>query len=102
MESRTKGNGEYSLTADAIRGRVAMPCNARGVDSIPSPSVLDKKELNRTRYAGISSLMNIPTPCALKASFQIFGRGMRTQAPSRFALGAGFDEHTSHHPRKKK
>ena len=22
--------------------------------------------------------MNIPTPCALKASFQIFGRGMRT------------------------
>ena len=29
---------------------------------------------------GISSKMNIPTPCALKASFQIFGRGMRTHA----------------------
>ena len=29
---------------------------------------------------GISSKMKIPTPCALKASFQIFGRGMRTHA----------------------
>ena len=29
---------------------------------------------------GISSKMNIPTPCALKASFQIFGWGMRTHA----------------------
>ena len=28
--------------------------------------------------SGISSQMNIPTPYALKASFQIFGRGMRT------------------------
>ena len=27
---------------------------------------------------GISSQMNIPTPYALKASFQIFGWGMRT------------------------
>ena len=30
----------------------------------------------------ISSKMNIPSPCALKASFQIFGWGMRTQRPS--------------------
>ena len=29
-------------------------------------------------YTGISSQMNIPTPYALKASFQIFGWGMRT------------------------
>ena len=28
--------------------------------------------------SGISSQMNIPTPYALKASFQIFGWGMRT------------------------
>ena len=32
---------------------------------------------------GISSRMNIPTPCALKASFQIFGWGMRTQFGAR-------------------
>ena len=44
--------------------------------------------------SGISSQMNIPTPYALKASFQIFGWGMRTHAPSRSALGAGFDERT--------
>ena len=42
MESRPKGNGEYSLSADAIHGRAVMPYNAKGVDSIPSPSVLDK------------------------------------------------------------
>jgi hypothetical protein len=40
MESRPK---KYSLSADAIRGQAAMPCNAKGVDSMPSPSVLDKK-----------------------------------------------------------
>ena len=28
MESRTKGNGEYSLSADAIRGRAAIPYNS--------------------------------------------------------------------------
>ena len=31
---------------------------------------------------GISPLANIPSPCAWKASFPIFGRGMRTQAPA--------------------
>ena len=36
-----RGSG-YSLAADAMRGRAAMPYNASGVDSIPSPSVLDK------------------------------------------------------------
>ena len=29
--------------------------------------------------SGISAKLNIPTPCALKANFQIFGWGMRTQ-----------------------
>ena len=47
MESRTKGNEKNSLAADAIRGRAAMPYNAKGVDSIPSPSVLDKKSDRR-------------------------------------------------------
>ena len=28
MESRPKGNGEYSLSADAIRGRAAIPSNS--------------------------------------------------------------------------
>ena len=42
MESRPKTE-EYKLSLDAIRGRAAMPYNAFGVDSIPSPSVLDKK-----------------------------------------------------------
>ena len=28
MESRTKGDGEYSLSADAIRGRAAIPYNS--------------------------------------------------------------------------
>ena len=45
--------------------------------------------------------MNIPTTFALKASFQIFSRGMRTHAPLRFALGAGFDERTGHQPQEK-
>ena len=40
--------------------------------------------------SGISSQMNIPTPYALKASFQIFGWGMRTNA----TYVAGFDERT--------
>ena len=31
---------------------------------------------------GISPLANIPSPCAWKASFPLFGRGMRTQAPA--------------------
>ena len=43
MESRPKGDEGYSLTADAMRGRAAIPYNARcAPDSIPSPSVLDK------------------------------------------------------------
>ena len=28
MESRTKGNGEYRLSADAMRGRAAIPSNS--------------------------------------------------------------------------
>jgi hypothetical protein len=28
MESRTKGNGEYSLSADAMRGQAAIPYNS--------------------------------------------------------------------------
>jgi hypothetical protein len=35
MESRPKGNGEYSLSADAMHGRAVMPYNAKGVDSLP-------------------------------------------------------------------
>ena len=51
MESRTKGNEKYSFAADAIHGRAAMPCNAKGVDSIPSPSVLDKNNgFLKSRY----------------------------------------------------
>ena len=30
MESRAKGTGEYSLTADAMRGRAAIPYNSHG------------------------------------------------------------------------
>ena len=45
MESRPKE--KYSLRTDAMRGQAAIPYNAEGVDSMPSPSVLDKKELNR-------------------------------------------------------
>ena len=43
MESRPKTE-DYKLSLDAIRGRAAMPYNAFGVDSIPSPSVLDKQK----------------------------------------------------------
>ena len=46
MESRPKTE-DYKLSLDAIRGRAAMPYNAFGVDSIPSPSVLDKKNHSR-------------------------------------------------------
>ena len=35
MESRPKGNGEYSLSADAMHGRAVMPYNAKGVDFLP-------------------------------------------------------------------
>jgi hypothetical protein len=43
MESRPKTE-DYKLSLDAMRGRAAMPYNAFGVDSIPSPSVLDKQK----------------------------------------------------------
>ena len=39
---KTEGEGRYTASRDAMRGRAAMPYNAKGVDSIPSPSVLDK------------------------------------------------------------
>ena len=47
-ESRTKGNGEYSLSADAMRGRAAIPSNSQS-ELMPytSPSVLNKNNLNR-------------------------------------------------------
>ena len=51
MESRTKEYGECSQTADAIHGQAVVPYNAKGVDSIPSPSVLDKNNgFQRSRY----------------------------------------------------
>ena len=48
---------------------------------------------------GISSRMNIPTPYALKASFQIYGWGMRTPAPSvrcSMRLGDAKEKKTGH------
>ena len=39
---KTEGIRRIQPAADAMRGRAAMPYNAKGVDSIPSPSVLDK------------------------------------------------------------
>ena len=44
---KTEGIRRIQPAADAMRGRAAMPYNAKGVDSIPPPSVLNKKELNR-------------------------------------------------------
>ena len=44
---------------------------------------------------GISSRMNIPSPCVLKASFQSFGWGMRTAIPLQ-SNGGEFDEATGY------
>ena len=69
MESRPKTE-EYKLSLDAIRGRAAMPYNAHGVDSIPSPSVLDKNNRNRKFdfgyfLVGIGAVLLLPRLAAL-------------------------------------
>ena len=46
MESRPKGYEECSLSADAMPDGVGIPCTLKH-DSMPSPSVLDKNNLNR-------------------------------------------------------
>ena len=76
----------------ALRG---LDARRRGCDSNPYPENFtifrvgqipstdhQRKEKHHPNLGGsktgISSKMNIPAPCVLKASFQIFGREMRT------------------------
>ncbi len=42
--------------------------------------IASAKQKDTRKNTGISPLANIPTPCALKASFQIFGWGMQPHA----------------------
>ncbi|MBO7763079.1 MAG: hypothetical protein J6T24_09805 [Clostridia bacterium] len=58
MESRPKTE-KYKLSLDAIRGRAAMPYNAFGVDSIPSPSALDKTKTTDTARPFPFSFKNV-------------------------------------------
>ena len=72
--------------------QTSLPISERQMRT-PAPTVRCSMRLGGTKgkktghrvvrcRGGISSGMNIPTPYALKASFQIFGWGMRTPAPS--------------------
>ena len=73
---RSQSNRRHSCWQTSLPTRIDLIIT--DLRSAKLTKTKERQSQGLTMHQGFCPLGNIPTTCALKASFQIFGRGMRT------------------------